>query len=92
MEFMASLPAREKVVLVGYRFSGFVISKAMESFPEKISVAVFVTALMSGVHLSQPKIRDHDGTYSILPRITDDASKEEPQGSIFRGRQICTCT
>ncbi|KAF3667798.1 putative ribonuclease H protein-like, partial [Capsicum annuum] len=67
MEFMASLPAREKVVLVGYRFSGFVISKAMESFPEKISVAVFVTALMSGVHLSQPKIRDHDGTYSILP-------------------------
>lgn len=48
MEFMASLTADEKVILVGHSLGGFAISKAMESFPEKISVAVFVTALMPG--------------------------------------------
>ncbi|KAG5625072.1 hypothetical protein H5410_010290 [Solanum commersonii] len=49
MEFMASIPAHEKVILVGHNFSGFAISKAMESFPEKI---VFITALMPGPTLN----------------------------------------
>ncbi|MCD9560460.1 hypothetical protein HAX54_019142, partial [Datura stramonium] len=49
MEFMASLPADKKdVVLVGHSFGGLAISKAMETFPEKISTAVFVAALMPG--------------------------------------------
>ncbi|XP_059314094.1 methyl jasmonate esterase 1-like [Lycium ferocissimum] len=48
MEFMSSLPADEKVILVGHSLGGFAISKAMESFSEKISVAIFVTALMPG--------------------------------------------
>ncbi|XP_006346480.1 salicylic acid-binding protein 2-like [Solanum tuberosum] len=52
MELMSSLPAHEKVVLVGHEFGGLAISKAMESFPEKISVAVFVTALMPGLTLN----------------------------------------
>ncbi|XP_047251071.1 methyl jasmonate esterase 1-like isoform X2 [Capsicum annuum] len=52
MEFMASLSEHEKVVLVGHNFGGFAISKAMESFPEKIYVAVFVTALMPGATLN----------------------------------------
>ncbi|OIT33601.1 PREDICTED: salicylic acid-binding protein 2-like [Nicotiana attenuata] len=52
MVFMASLPAHEKVVLVGHSFGGFAVSKAMESFPEKISVAVFVTAGMPGPTLN----------------------------------------
>ena len=51
MEFMASLPVDEKVILVGHSLGGFAISKAMESFPEKISVAIFVTALMPGLIL-----------------------------------------
>ncbi|PHU10519.1 hypothetical protein BC332_22379 [Capsicum chinense] len=38
MEFMDSLPAHVKVILVGHSFGGFAISKAMESFPEKISL------------------------------------------------------
>ena len=46
MEFMASLPHGEKVVLVGHSYGGLGISLAMEKFPEKISVAIFVTALM----------------------------------------------
>ncbi|WMV12967.1 hypothetical protein MTR67_006352 [Solanum verrucosum] len=39
MEFMASLPPDKNVVLVGHSFGGLVISKAMETFPEMISVA-----------------------------------------------------
>uniref|UniRef100_M1CFZ4 Methylketone synthase Ib n=1 Tax=Solanum tuberosum TaxID=4113 RepID=M1CFZ4_SOLTU len=56
MEFMASLPADEKVILVGHSLGGFAISKAMESFPEKISVAIFVTALMPGPMLDAATI------------------------------------
>ncbi|KAK4740077.1 hypothetical protein R3W88_003774 [Solanum pinnatisectum] len=52
MEFMASLPAHEKVVLVGHELGGLAISKAMETFPKKISVAVFVTGLMPGPNIN----------------------------------------
>ncbi|XP_059623775.1 methyl jasmonate esterase 1-like [Cornus florida] len=45
-DFMASLPNETKVVLVGHSYGGLSISLAMEHFPEKISVAVYVTALM----------------------------------------------
>ncbi|CAN4112283.1 unnamed protein product [Withania somnifera] len=48
MDFMASLPAHAKVVLVGHSFGGMANSKAMETFPEKISVAVFLNAIMPG--------------------------------------------
>ncbi|KAI3946020.1 hypothetical protein MKX01_024776 [Papaver californicum] len=41
-----SAKPEEKVILVGHSLGGLVISKAMQTFPEKISVAVFVTALM----------------------------------------------
>lgn len=46
LEFMEKLPPAEKVVLVGHSLGGINISLAMEKFPEKISLAVFVTALM----------------------------------------------
>lgn len=46
METMASLPAEERVILVGHSFGGYGLSLAMERFPERISVAVFAAALM----------------------------------------------
>lgn len=46
MEFIASLPQDERVILVGHSYSGISISLAMEKFPEKILVAVFVTSYM----------------------------------------------
>ncbi|XP_050291595.1 methyl jasmonate esterase 1-like isoform X2 [Quercus robur] len=52
MEFMASLPAEERVILVGHSFGGACNSVAMEKFPEKISVAVYATALMPGPDLN----------------------------------------
>ncbi|XP_021286325.1 methylesterase 3-like [Herrania umbratica] len=41
---MASLPLEEKVI-VGHCLGGLAISQAMERFPEKISVAVFVATI-----------------------------------------------
>lgn len=53
MELMASVPAgRKQVILVAHSLGGFAVSKAMEMFPEKISVAVFVTAFMPGPSLN----------------------------------------
>ncbi|KAI5665888.1 hypothetical protein M9H77_15741 [Catharanthus roseus] len=46
LEFMASLPLHEKVILVGHSFGGMSLALAMEKFPEKILVAVFLTACM----------------------------------------------
>ncbi|OIT06035.1 salicylic acid-binding protein 2 [Nicotiana attenuata] len=46
MNFMDSLAPNNKVVLVGHSLGGLAISRAMETFPKKISAAVFVTAAM----------------------------------------------
>ncbi|KAK6128893.1 hypothetical protein DH2020_037361 [Rehmannia glutinosa] len=52
MEFMVALPSDERVVLVGHSMGGICISPAMEMFPEKIALAVFVTAIMPGPDLT----------------------------------------
>ncbi|XP_042484671.1 methylesterase 10-like [Macadamia integrifolia] len=46
MKFMASLPYKEQVILVGHGYGGLAVSLAMEKFPKKISVAVFAAAVM----------------------------------------------
>ncbi|KAI7746927.1 hypothetical protein M8C21_020656 [Ambrosia artemisiifolia] len=46
LEFMAAVPPTEKVVLVGHSLGGMNIALAMEMFPEKVSVAVFLAAFM----------------------------------------------
>ncbi|KAJ0692472.1 putative alpha/beta hydrolase-1 [Helianthus annuus] len=43
---MATIPPEEKVVLVGHSLGGMNIALAMEKFPEKVSVAIFLTAFM----------------------------------------------
>ncbi|TXG47776.1 hypothetical protein EZV62_027070 [Acer yangbiense] len=52
MECMASLPPEERVILVGHSMGGYCISAAMESFPHKVSVAVFCTAFMPSPDLT----------------------------------------
>ncbi|XP_062156305.1 methyl jasmonate esterase 1-like isoform X2 [Alnus glutinosa] len=49
MDSIASLPHDERVILVGHSYGGMGISLAMESFPDKILVAVFVTAFMPNI-------------------------------------------
>ncbi|WCJ29051.1 methyl esterase 1 [Euphorbia peplus] len=46
LDFLACLPEQERVVLVGHSLGGMTISLAMENFPEKITVAVYLTAFM----------------------------------------------
>ena len=46
IEFMANLAENEKVVLVAHSLGGLNVAFAMEKFPEKISLAVFVTAFL----------------------------------------------
>ena len=43
---VAAAPPREKVVLVGHSFGGHNLALAMEAHPEKVAVAIFVSAPM----------------------------------------------
>ncbi|KAL0450287.1 UNVERIFIED_CONTAM: Salicylic acid-binding protein 2 [Sesamum latifolium] len=43
---MASIPPEEKVLLVGHSLDGMNLAFAMDMYPEKIKVAVFLAALM----------------------------------------------
>ncbi|EPS73771.1 acetone-cyanohydrin lyase [Genlisea aurea] len=47
-DLMAAIPPGEKAVLVGHSYGGESVSLAMDAFPDKIHVAIFVTALISG--------------------------------------------
>ncbi|MCL7050830.1 hypothetical protein MKW94_028622 [Papaver nudicaule] len=91
MEFMEnsvpsciSIKPEEKVILVGHSLGGLVISKAMETFAEKISVAVFVTALMPNIleEIKYPDIFKEvtrgDGIYTY-----DEGAKETPTTFMF---------
>ncbi|XP_071916559.1 methyl jasmonate esterase 1-like isoform X1 [Coffea arabica] len=51
MAFMADLPPDDRVILVGHSMGGVTISLAMEKFPQKIAVAVFLTAFTPAPHL-----------------------------------------
>lgn len=55
MSFMESLPEDEKVVLVGHSYGGIGVSLAMERFPTKISVGIFLSAYMPH-HDSPPSV------------------------------------
>lgn len=46
LELMDTIFPEEKVVLVGHSFGGFNLALAMDKYPHKISVAVFVSAFM----------------------------------------------
>lgn len=46
MDLIEALPQQQKVVLVGHSYGGLTISLAMEKFPHRILVAVFITAYM----------------------------------------------
>ncbi|KAK4724706.1 hypothetical protein R3W88_027485 [Solanum pinnatisectum] len=88
MEFMDSLPTNKKVVLVGHSLGGLAISKAMEIFPEKIPVAVFVTALMPGPTLNAATL--YTQTFSAVigqldNRVTYDNGLTNPPTTLILG-------
>ncbi|KAG0470068.1 hypothetical protein HPP92_016167 [Vanilla planifolia] len=46
LDLVAASPPGEKLVLVGHMFGGLSLALAMDAFPEKIAVAVFLSAMM----------------------------------------------
>ncbi|KAK2410991.1 salicylic acid-binding protein [Trifolium repens] len=54
---MATISPNEKVILVGHSLGGLNIALAMEQFPEKVAVGVFITALAPDV--------DHNASYVL---------------------------
>ncbi|XP_054810474.1 methylesterase 1-like [Prosopis cineraria] len=46
LEFLESLPPGEKVALVGHSFGGLSLALAMDKFPHKIAIAVFLAAFV----------------------------------------------
>ncbi|XP_058743347.1 methyl jasmonate esterase 1-like [Vicia villosa] len=63
--FMESLPPNEKVILVGHSLGGVSTSVAMEKFPHKISVAVFVTSYVLSQNLTYLAILQEQGRRNI---------------------------
>ncbi|GJU24608.1 salicylic acid-binding protein 2-like protein [Tanacetum coccineum] len=83
LEFMATLLPEEKVVLVGHSFGGMSISLAMEKFPEKISLAIFLSAYMPDyVHKASFVLNKDLELAKILVRpsslFLNDLDKEQP--------------
>ncbi|XP_059594412.1 methyl jasmonate esterase 1 [Vitis vinifera] len=76
IEFMTSLVTGEKVILVAHSLGGVSVSVAMERFPQKISVGVFVAALMPGPDLNLP---------TVLQEYTFDRGPNNPPTSVIFG-------
>jgi pimeloyl-ACP methyl ester carboxylesterase len=60
LQLMATISPNEKVILVGHSLGGLNIALAMEQFPEKVAVGVFITALAPDV--------DHNASY-VLEKV-----------------------
>src|ERR1044072_2398900 len=58
LEFLASLSPSEKVVLVGHSFGGISLALAMDQFPEKIALAIFVTAFVPDIQHKPSHVLD----------------------------------
>ncbi|XP_022775230.1 methylesterase 3-like [Durio zibethinus] len=88
MDFMASLPPKERVILVGHSLGGVTISVAMERFPEKVSVAVFAPASMPGPDLSYISLHQefHKRLASFMDtQFTFDNGPDKPPNSLLFG-------
>ncbi|XWS33672.1 hypothetical protein CRYUN_Cryun22dG0102800 [Craigia yunnanensis] len=91
MEFMVSLPTKEKVILVGHSIGGLFISVAMERFPEKVSVAVFASASMPGPDLSYISLRQesHKRLGSLMDtQFTFDNGPDKPPTALLLGPNL----
>ncbi|XP_047964148.1 salicylic acid-binding protein 2-like [Salvia hispanica] len=83
LELMAALPAAEKVVLVGHSLGGMNISLAMEMYPHKIAVAVFIAAYLPG---STPQLSDiTQGEGWLDTQYLPYGSNENPLTSMLFG-------
>ncbi|KAK2410988.1 salicylic acid-binding protein [Trifolium repens] len=66
LQLMATIPPNEKVILVGHSFGGLSIALAMEHFPEKIAVGVFLTSFTPDI--------EHSASY-VLEKYIESAAE-----------------
>lgn len=90
MDFMASLEKEDRVVLVGHSYGGLGVSLAMERFPKKISVAVFITAYMPNYNdppatLIQEFLKRTSMESVMDCRFAFDQGPENPPTSVIFG-------
>nr|XP_027061651.1 polyneuridine-aldehyde esterase-like isoform X2 [Coffea arabica] len=100
MEFMAAVPPDQKVILVGHSFGGYCLALAMEHFPEKISIAVFVAAFMPDTIHDASYVGNQDLELAkLLVRPTHTLNQHFPKankfsadkyGSVQRAYIICS--
>ncbi|KAH7520754.1 salicylic acid-binding protein 2 [Ziziphus jujuba] len=91
LDFLATLPPHEKVILVGHSLGGLNLAFAMEKFPQKISIAVFFTAFLPDT-VHQPsyvlevenKTRKPEDAW-LDSKITSYGSPEKPSTSLLFG-------
>ncbi|WCJ31054.1 methyl esterase 1 [Euphorbia peplus] len=75
MEVMSLLQENEKVILVGHSLGGMSLAIAMEKYPHKISVAVFVNAVLPDTSHHPAYI--FEKLYEISPPTPDDGVDNE---------------
>ncbi|XP_027171957.1 polyneuridine-aldehyde esterase-like [Coffea eugenioides] len=90
LELMASIPPTEKVVLVGHSYGGFNLALAMENYPEKISIAIFVTASMpDAIHPPSYPAEQFSAQYPedllLDTEISSYGTPEKPRKSMHFG-------
>ncbi|CAA7033184.1 unnamed protein product [Microthlaspi erraticum] len=79
LKLLNSLPSDEKVVLIGHSFGGLSLAMAMDKFPDKISVSIFLTAFMPDTKNSPSFVLDKFG--STMPLEAWMGTEFEPYGS-----------
>ncbi|GAB4848930.1 hypothetical protein Ancab_003743 [Ancistrocladus abbreviatus] len=95
LQFMASLPPEEKVILVGHSLGGMNLAFAMETYPEKISAAVFLDAFLPDT-IHQPSYVLEKFMESIPKEAWLDTefspygSPDEPSISMLLGSKFLT--
>ncbi|XP_021836507.2 salicylic acid-binding protein 2 [Spinacia oleracea] len=96
IQFLTALPNDQKVILVGHSLGGLNIAVAMEMFPQKIEIGVFVTAFMPD-HVHTPSfifdqfvasMPDGGKDYWLDTKFENSGDPKETLTTMFFGPQF----
>ncbi|KAJ4965861.1 hypothetical protein NE237_017710 [Protea cynaroides] len=92
IELMDSLPPGEKVTLVGHSLGGFSLALAMDKFPQKISAAVFLTALMPDwthppSYVMDQFMKGMSAAFWLDTKLSSGLDPVKPKSTVLFGRK-----
>ncbi|XP_058772777.1 polyneuridine-aldehyde esterase-like [Vicia villosa] len=89
LEFFASLDPKEKVILVGHSFGGMSIALAMEKFPEKVAIGIFIAAFIPDT-LHQPSyvLQQNIERYPVSGWLDTEISYDESKMIVLPGLKL----